>query len=365
MTEQAKHTYHAIGIMSGSSLDGLDLAYCRFVKISDHQWDFKLLHKGTAELGAWKEKLKTATGLTNEQLGELSRAFATYLAQEVLAFIERNNIDELDLIASHGHTIYHYPAKGVTCQIGDGQVLANLIGHTVVSNLRQKDMDFGGQGAPIVPIGDKYLFSPYTYCLNLGGIANISVKKGEELLAYDICVANQVLNQLAGQKEMSFDKDGLLARKGKCNEALLQALNNLSYYRQSPPKSLDNSYTQEVMTLIDSFDLNVLDTLSTYTEHIAYQIAQNIAELQDEADQLDSPQMLITGGGAHNSYLVERIEALAQIGIILPSKDIIDFKEAIVMGLIGVLRLRDEVNVLSSVTGANQDTSCGEVFLPR
>ncbi len=361
MSTQPQHTYHVIGLMSGSSLDGLDIAYCRFVQNVGNHWDFDLLASDTLELGSMSNPLRDAFHLTPPQLDRLSKDFAFFMADAVHTFIRRNSINTIDMIVSHGHTVFHYPDKGLTCQIGDGQLLANETGYIVVNNLRQRDMDFGGQGAPIVPIGDKHLFSGFKVCVNIGGIANISVQKADEILAYDICSANQVLNTLAMRLGKSFDRNGILARSGHVNQSLLCALNQLAYYKIDPPKSLDNSFTQEVMEVIDGFDLPTADALASYTEHLAEQIALHIKS----TNLSEYSSVLITGGGAHNTFLVERVRALCKSEVVIPSKDIIDYKEAIIMGFIGVLRIRNEVNVLASVTGASKDTSSGEVFYPN
>jgi anhydro-N-acetylmuramic acid kinase len=358
---QPQHTYHVIGLMSGSSLDGLDIAYCRFILNVGNHWDFDLLASDTVDLGTLINPLRDAFHLSSPQLDLLSKDFGYFMADAVQTFIKKNSINAIDMIASHGHTIFHYPDKGLTCQIGDGQLLANETGYIVVNNLRQRDMDFGGQGAPIVPIGDKHLFSSFKVCVNIGGIANISVQKADQMLAYDICSANQVLNTLALRLGKSYDIDGLLARNGRVNQSLLYALNQLTYYKIDPPKSLDNSFTQDVMEVIDGFDLPTADALASYTEHLAEQIALHIKS----TNLSEYSSVLITGGGAHNTFLVERIRAICKSEVVIPSKDIIDYKEAIIMGFIGVLRIRNEVNVLASVTGASKDTSSGEVFYPN
>lgn len=353
-----KHSeYYVIGLMSGSSLDGLDLAYVRFY--FDEKWDYELLASKTAELGLWEHKLRDAVRLSGKELEALSIDFAVYLATEVEIFIRTNQISKLDLLVSHGHTIYHYPDRGSTCQIGDGRKLSELLGVQVVNNLRQADIDAGGQGAPIVPIGDLFLFSEYEYCLNLGGIANISSKIGGELYAYDICSANQVLNHFANLLDLPYDEGGSLARSGQLNQELLSALNDLSYYQKLPPKSLDNSFTREVLAVIDLYEIAIPDILASYVEHIAMQISRVLGP-----ERLDAT-MLITGGGAFNTFLVERISALCHVEVHVPESEIVNYKEAIVMGFIGVLRLRNEVNVRCSVTGATKDTCCGDIHGER
>ena len=364
MASQAQ-TYHLIGLMSGSSLDGLDIAYCQFNHI-DGQWHFTLLQSKTAALGIWENKLKQAIHLSEEDLALLSEEFAGYLAQEVNLFIEEFSIERMDAVVSHGHTIYHYPEKGITCQIGDGQILASLINLPVINNLRQKDILLGGQGAPIVPIGDLYLFKDYRYCLNIGGIANISVKTASSMVAFDICAANQVLNYYAKKLELAYDDEGSIARNGKLNEPLLERLNKLEFYNISAPKSLDNGFSKEVIQLIDANELPVEDCLRTYVEQIAVQVIAAIDRSASEYDLsvLENERLYITGGGAFNTFLVERIKAKLRMKVLVPDKELVDYKEAIVMAFIGVLKLRNEANVLASVTGAKMDSCCGDYFIP-
>ncbi len=342
--------------MSGSSLDGLDIAYCQF-DFTD-KWTYTLLKSKTASLGNRESQLKNATQLNEQELEQLSIDFAKYLAKEVQIFIQENQITEIDAVVSHGHTIYHYPEKGVTCQIGDGQTLANLLELKVINNLRQKDMDVGGQGAPIVPIGDLHLFADFPICLNIGGIANLSIQLQNGIIAFDVCTANQVLNHYANKLGLDYDDKGNIARKGKINTTLLNQLNNLDFYKNENPKSLDNSFRNQLIQIIDFEEQNIENVLATYTEHIAFQIQQSVEKVN-----IVEAKMLITGGGAFNTFLVERIQANLKARIVIPSKDIINYKEAVVMAFIGVLKLRNEVNVLASVTGAQEDTVCGDVFI--
>lgn len=348
-------TYYAIGLMSGSSLDGLDIAYCRF-DYTD-KWSFEILKADCVAYSAcWIEKLKSAVGLNAVQLVELHTAYGHYLGETVSKFIQQNNIQQVDLIASHGHTVFHYPAKKFTCQIGDGAAIAAITGIKTVSDLRAVDIALGGQGAPIVPIGDKLLFAAYKYCLNIGGIANISCKSNGAILAYDVCAANQVLNYYASQVGLEYDKGGELAAQGKVDGELLAKLNALQFHHQRYPKSLDNSFSKnEVLPLIEQYQLTVNDKLCTYVEVIAQQVTAQINVGGD---------LLITGGGAFNAFLIERIKANVQCDLTVPSADIVNYKEALVMALIGVLRLREEVNVLSSVTGAREDSINGALYLP-
>lgn len=372
-----KEKYYAIGVMSGSSLDGLDVVYCSFS--FDKKWSFEILASKDYSIKCWEERLKKARDLSPEKLDNLDFAFGGFIGEKVSEFIEEFRIEKLDIVASHGHTIYHFPEKGITKQIGLGNQIFDKIKVPVLTNLRQKDIDLGGSGAPIVPIGDKHLFSKYKYCLNIGGIANISIKNDSfitdcrslasfamtrieknEIKAFDICSANQVLNYFAFLKGKPFDNNGDLARKGKLNQALLTQLNTLDFYQKSGPKSLDNLFTNEVLKQFKNFKISVEDKLHTYCEHIAFQIAESIGQNQAKKEQI-----LITGGGTFNKFLIERIShylAQKNIETIIPNNRIINYKEALVMAFMGVLYLRNEVNCLASVTGASKDSICGELI---
>lgn len=354
--------YYAIGLMSGSSLDGLDIAYCSFKK--GESWQFEILYSETCELGTWAISLAKPGKYSSKELEELGNGFAEFLADKTKAFIDKYKIEKLDLVASHGHTIYHYPEQGKTYQLGNGDHLAKLLSITVVSNLRQRDMDFGGQGAPIVPIGDLLLFPNHAFCLNIGGIANISFKDRNGIKAYDICAANQVLNYFARKQKLAFDHGGNLARMGLISQKTLEQLNSLAFYKIEGPKSLDNSFSLEAIAILEMNNLSLEDALATYVEHIAIQIEASIRALlkQAEIDPHGSLSILISGGGALNSFLIERISNISSVEVHVANEILINFKEALVMAFIGVLRLRGEDNVLASVTGARQNTCSGEIY---
>ncbi|MCB9257594.1 MAG: anhydro-N-acetylmuramic acid kinase [Chitinophagales bacterium] len=354
--------YYAIGLMSGSSLDGLDIAYCSFTKMET--WQFEILCAETCDLGSWKETLAKRKNYSIEEIEGLSKTFAKFLAEQVQGFINKFKIDRLDLVASHGHTLYHYPEEARTCQLGNGARLSELLQQTVVSNLRQKDMDYGGQGAPIVPIGDLLLFPDYKFCLNLGGIANISFKEQNSIKAYDICPANQVLNYFAKKRNLAFDEGGELARKGHVSMKVLEQLNSLDFYSIQGPKSLDNSFSENAIFILEENKLSVEDALATYSEHIAYQINESVKALLKNTENQNKEKMriLLSGGGAFNSFLIERIGERSMAKLVLASENLINFKEALVMAFIGVLRIRGEDNVLASVTGARQNSSCGDIY---
>lgn len=357
--------YRAIGLMSGSSLDGLDLVFTELHE-NGGKWAYEIVKADCYPYSEdWTKRLSSATSLSARDYLLLHAEYGDYIGRQVLRFIEENGLQyKVALIASHGHTTFHIPAKKMTAQLGDGAAIAAVINLPVVTDLRSLDLALGGQGAPIVPIGEKLLLPGYDYFLNLGGIANISMNAAS-YTAFDICAANRVLNLLASEAGKEYDEDGKMAASGHLNEALLDQLNALDYYQLPYPKSLANDFgTDRVYPLIKSAGLNIPDALHTYAEHIAVQIRNAITSLPNhEADQ---SKLLATGGGALNSYLVERIkEQLAGLGIevVVPEKELVQYKEALIMALIGVLRWREENNVLSSVTGSKRDSVGGAMWM--
>ena len=275
------------------------------------------------------------------------------MGSQVKEFLKNNNIKQVDYIASHGHTAFHNPKERYTSQIGNGADIAAATGITTISDFRSLDVALGGQGAPLVPIGDQLLFGEYTYCLNLGGYSNISFEKNKKRLAYDICPVNKAINFLAQKLSKEFDRNGETARSGTVNTLLLSHLNSLEYYRQDYPKSLgDRWLNAEFLPVTDRFNVSVEDKLRTVCEHIAQQIAA-------ATNHTSHKSILTTGGGAHNKFLIECIRQHNQNKIILPENHLIDFKEALVFAFMGVLRIENETNCLSSVTGAAKDSSGG------
>ncbi len=348
--------------MSGTSLDGLDLAYCHFTKDAD-QWEFEIKATHTIPYeNTMRLRLKNAIDASVEDLFILEQEFGIFLGKHAANFIKSNSL-EVDAIASHGHTVHHRPELGFTIQIGCGQQLANTTGIRVIANFRQMDISLGGQGAPLVPIGDQKFFNEYSFCLNLGGIANVSLTKSGKRIAYDIGIANMLLNYLSNKLDLPYDKDGSVARSGSLDKALLDKLNALEYYRLPPPKSTGYEWFQsEIKPLVDASDRSVSDQLHTSTHHIAEQIAKQLR--LHSKDQRDN--VLISGGGALNSFLIEVIkEAVGNpIEIVIPSAEIISFKEAMIFAFMGALRLSGEINVLSSVTGASRNSCSGIVYYP-
>lgn len=355
--------YRALGLMSGSSLDGLDLCYAVF-DVSGANWTYQIeaaaCYPYTIE---WTNRLQQATLLPARAYMQLHTDYGHLLGQLVQQFIEAHQLDfKIQLIGSHGHTTFHAPDTHMTHQLGDGAALAATTGINVVSDLRAVDIALGGQGAPIVPIGEKLLFADYNLFLNLGGIANISAKQAV-YTAFDVCPANRVLNLLAQKAGQSFDAGGALARQGNINAPLLQQLNELHYYQLSFPKSLANEFgTETVFSLIQQSGIAVPDALRTMVEHIAIQVQKAVTTAMVSTE--NSLHMLVTGGGAFNTFLVERIcELLPHVKITIPDAALVQYKEALIMALMAVLRWREEDNVLHSVTGARRSSVGGAIWM--
>jgi anhydro-N-acetylmuramic acid kinase len=350
-----KANYKIIGVMSGTSLDGIDLVYVNF-DFKD-SWSYKITRSETVPYPLnWQETLAAAINYSEEGLEELNKKYTNFLAGIISRFIETHQIKNIDAVSSHGHTIKHEPENKYTLQIGNLPELAYLTGQTVICDFRVQDVALGGQGAPLVPVGDQLLFPEYRYCLNLGGFANISTEKNGQRLAYDICAVNTVINYYAQQLGKEFDEGGKLAGTGKLNKDLLKKLNNLSFYDQKPPKSLGIEWVKSaVFPILEQYKGNLPDVLHTYSLHVAEQISKTLD------DQPDS-KVLLTGGGTFNSFLIKHLRESSKCHFTIPSQEIINYKEALIFGLLGVLKLREEVNVLKSVTGAKKDHSSGVVY---
>lgn len=359
--------YRVIGIMSGSSLDGLDLAFVELEE-TGRKWSYEIkaakCYPYTAE---WLQKLQSATALSAYDYLLLHAAYGKFVGHQVNKFIDEFNLHhQVQLIASHGHTTFHSPINKMTAQLGDGAAIAATTQINIVSDLRAMDVAFGGQGAPIVPIGEKLLFDEYSFFLNVGGIANLSYKSSKGYIAFDVCAANRVLNMLAQAEGKEFDEGGSMAAAGKIYTPLLTRLNALNYYSKPYPKSLANSFgTDEVFPLVNAFDISTADKLRTYIEHVAMQIGYSIQSLLDNNSQTVN-KLLITGGGAFNSFFVKRLKATLEplnIEPLVPDALLVNYKEALVMALIGVLRWREEYNVLEKVTGASRSSIGGAVWI--
>lgn len=349
-------SYVSIGVMSGTSLDGLDLAACRFT--FDGSWNFEIIKAVTVPYShKWVNRLSSAADLNALDFAFLNNDFGKFIGKQVAEF-SADLPQKPDLVSSHGHTVFHQPQNKLTVQIGSGASIAVYSKLPTVCDFRSQDVALNGQGAPLVPIGDELLFGDYEYCLNLGGIANISFRENDERKAFDICPANMAFNLFIKELGFQYDLDGNYGRTGKVQEELLHLLNQLEFYQQKGPKSLGREwFEEEFLPLILSFQLSPTDALRTLYEHVSDQLSLAV-------DQYPKGRMLITGGGAHNVFLIELFSEKTKHKTIVPSAQIIDFKEAIIFAFLGVLRLREEPNCLRSVTGANYDHAGGAIYLP-
>ncbi|MDE3743563.1 anhydro-N-acetylmuramic acid kinase [Maribacter polysaccharolyticus] len=355
--------YKVIGLMSGTSLDGLDLTYCHFTKTLD-RWDYKIVKtRSVAYSKKMEAQLKDSISLSADQLLIFNNNYGEWLGKEVKSFIADNHL-KVDFIASHGHTTHHQPENGLTYQIGSGQHLANTCGYKVICDFRTNDVALGGQGAPLVPIGDRLLFGEYDFCLNLGGISNISFEKNGQRIAYDIGLANMVLNHITLKIDLKYDKGGALAQSGKINEKMLKALNTLEYYRLPYPKSTGYEWFMEkVVPIVAATDDRIENLLHTCIHHLCEQIAIQVHNTKSPSES----SLFVTGGGALNDFLIATLrEKLGkEVKVVVPSGELIENKEALIFALMGVLRMEREINVLSSVTGAIRDSSCGVLYWPN
>jgi anhydro-N-acetylmuramic acid kinase len=351
-----KESYTVIGVMSGTSLDGVDLAHIHFTVI-DHKWQYEILESETISYSEnWLNKLQAAVDFSKTELTQLNKDYTTLLGNIIKDFIQKYQIKNLDAVCSHGHTILHQPQNGYTLQIGNLKEIAPIVGETIVCDFRVQDVKLGGQGAPLVPIGDRILFSNYNYCLNLGGFSNVSFEQEGKRIAFDISPVNTVLNFYANKLGLAYDDKGNIARSGETDMTLLEELDSLSYYQKPYPKSLGFEFVKTiVLPLIESYDLSTKDKMHTFIKHIAKQTAFALPKRRGN--------MLVTGGGAYNTFLLDSMQDyLPELQLIVPDEKTLEYKEALIFALLGVLKLRNEINVLSSVTGAKKDHSSGKIY---
>ena len=352
-----RSNYHAIGIMSGTSLDGLDLAYCRFERTK--RWKFSILAAETMPYSpSWKRQLSDAHRLRGDKLLHLHHQYGRFIGLQCQKFIRRHRVGQVDLVASHGHTIFHQPERSLTFQLGAGEDLFSATRLPVVCDFRTLDVALGGQGAPLVPVGDRELFGQHEVCLNLGGIANISMEAGAHRKARDVCFVNMALNHLAEKKKKMFDRDGAISFAGKANQKWIRQVED--FYR--PLRRRRPSLSREIFEtglrpLLDDRSLSTEDKMASMNECIA-------AEIRRAIDAKRKGSILVTGGGAFNSALLQNLSGQfeGQMKLRVPDRETIEFKEALVFAFLGVLRLRNEVNVFSSVTGARTDSCSGAII---
>ena len=342
-----------IGLMSGTSLDGLDICYVRF----DSDIEFEILQVETIDYSLkLKNQLKNAYEISAMELCELDVHFGYYLGEQVKLFMEKYQIQKVDFVASHGQTIFHQPNKNFTLQIGNGAAISSRCNQKVICDFRTQDVVLGGQGAPLVPIGDELLFNQFDACLNLGGFSNISMNREGKRIAFDICPINIVLNHYANQLGFDYDKGGLLASKGAINEDLVSELNDLEFYSKDFPKSLGFEWIEtEFLTIVEKYDLSIENKMISCLEHMLIQLSNCFKKY-------DINNVLITGGGTKNDLLINRLREKIATKIIIPNENLIDFKEALIFAFLGYRKFNNQINCLASVTGASKDHSSGIIY---
>ena len=351
-----KNTISIIGLMSGTSLDGLDVACCEF-ECYEEKYNYKILAAHTYPYSEqWKKRLETLPKQDAFTYAKTHVEYGHLMGEFVKKFMKDYNVSA-NYISSHGHTIFHQPQIQLTSQIGDGAALAAAAGLSVICDFRAMDVALNGQGAPLVPIGDKLLFADYQYCLNIGGITNISFDENGIRKAFDISIANMALNYFAQKQGLPFDTDGLLAKTGKIQPDLLKELNAIPYYKNYKSKSLGREWFETViLPIIFCYNCANINILSTLVEHIACQIGR-------VTSGKPNGKMLLTGGGVKNSFLVERIAAYSpNIQLIIPDNLLVDYKEAMIFAFLGYLRVNKQINCLKTVTGAKNDHVAGAVY---
>lgn len=352
-----KKTYNVIGLMSGTSLDGLDIAFCE-IRVRNAKWEFDIFETETVKYPqVWTQLLKDAHTMDGLGLALLHVSYGHWIGQSVSQFINKHKIHPR-LIASHGHTVFHRPQEKMTLQIGSGAAIAAETNITTISDFRSLDVALGGQGAPLVPIGDRLFFSQYEACVNIGGFANISMETDGMRKAWDICPANIVLNYLSDKIGLPYDPAGSISSGATKDEKLFQLLENMTFYKIKGPKSLGREWIEkEILPQLNSGDIPVESLLSTFTHHIASQISKNLPK---DAHS----KVIFTGGGTHNAFLIELIRQYSKCQIVIPNTKIIEYKESLIFALLGVLRFEGMNNCLSDATGASVDCCSGAIHLP-
>lgn len=358
-----KTEYRVIGVMSGTSLDALDICIANY-KLKNKKWQYKIeVSKSFNYSYKWIKTLTNPFNLSAEKMCLVETKYSLYISKKINKLLKQSNISyqDIDLISCHGHTFFHNPKKKYTKQICNGQLIASKTNIKTVCNFRNLDIVYGGTGAPLVPIGDCLMFSNYSYCVNIGGVMNISYKKNKKRVAFDICLANMGLNNIVSKYGLKYDKNGNISKKGRVNKELLNQLLSIDYHKKKGPKSMGKEeFNNYYKPILKSYKIPTKDKLATFVEFIATELYKVI-----KCSRVKKNKILITGGGAYNNHLINEIKKkLTEYKIIIPEKDIVEFKEALIFGLLGVLRVRKNINCLSSVTGAKKNSCTGEVFYP-
>jgi anhydro-N-acetylmuramic acid kinase len=355
ITVQSPLIYRAIGVMSGTSLDGLDLCLADFT-LDQNIWRYQFIKSTTIPYSKeFRERLGSLSTYSGLQLEEFNASYGVWIAERINEF--KVDIKEpIDIIGSHGHTVFHNPAKGFTTQLGSGAHIAAITGIPCVCDFRIGDVARGGQGAPLVPIGDDLLFSDYDFCLNIGGIANLSYKKKSQRVAFDICPANMALNYFTMMLGFEYDENGDIGKTGEVEKDLLTKLDQLEYYNLNGPKSLGREWFEaEFLPIINGSGLKINNILRTLYEHIAQKICDAFSIIQ-------GGKVLVTGGGARNNYLIGLIKSKCSCELIVPKPELIDYKEALIFGFLSILYKLQITSCLSSVTGSKSDSIGGCLY---
>lgn len=350
--------YHVAGVMSGTSMDGIDLALCKFTETNHQQWTFEILKAETIPYSeTWRLRLSKLRNQSALIYHKTDRYYGEYIGQLIQNFLKDHNLP-CDFVASHGHTIFHQPEFNLTAQVGSGAAISAVCGLPVVNDFRAMDVVLGGQGAPLVPVGDRQLFGAYDMCLNLGGFSNISGTVNNQSVAYDISPCNIALNRIAREFDQDFDQDGQIADRGSIDYDLLRNLNDITYYDAPYPKSLGREWiNQNFWHIVRESHVSKEDKMKTLCDHIAQQVAANIDLLSDGNAQ--GKKVLVTGGGAFNLTLMELLKSHSDAEFIVPESKIVSYKEALIFAYLGLLRVTNQHNVMASVTGAVKDSVSG------
>lgn len=353
--------YNVVGVMSGTSMDGLDLAHVTLQEHEDGKWEYSINAGTTINYEEkWRLRLSKLRHQNSMVFHKTDRYYGQFIGEGINAFLQENGL-EADLIASHGHTVFHQPENNITVQIGDGNSITAITELPVVTNFRAIDVVLGGEGAPLVGIADKYLFGEFAMCLNLGGFANISGDTNGERVAYDVCPCNIVLNRIAREFDQEYDKDGEIAERGAIDYDLLGELNEVEYYSYEPPKSLGREWiSSNFWGIVRQSEASKEDKMKTLVDHIGQQIGNSIADMCD--GDPSGKRVYITGGGAFNKSLVSHIIAHTEAEVVVPGDDEVNYKEALAFALLGVLRVQNKTNVLSAATGASSDSVSGSLY---
>ncbi|MBR9859747.1 anhydro-N-acetylmuramic acid kinase [bacterium] len=354
-------TYNIIGVMSGTSMDGLDIAHVSLTEQEPGKWDYKINKAVTIPYGdKWRLRLSKLRHQNSLIFYKTDRYYGQFIGENIRNFMEEHNL-EADLIASHGHTVFHQPENNLTVQVGDGNSIYAQTGVPTVTNFRALDVVRGGEGAPLVALADHYLFSEFDMCLNLGGFANISANISGVRIAYDISPCNIVLNRIAREFDQEYDEDGAIAERGQIDYDLLADLNDIPFYSQEPPKSLGREWiSKNFWSFVRNSTASKEDRMKTLCDHIAQQIGDNVYDLA--STEPAGKRVFITGGGAFNKTLIEHLRSHTEAEIVIPEDDVVNYKEALSFALLGILRVKNEINILANATGASENSVSGALY---